>query len=592
MPQAHAYVSSYWANGPPSASVDDKYWGFSRKAPVNLVPAGVILKSTNGVTCHRDCNPGSSSGAPIWRFDLVSNPADVRSGYSGDNLELRGDNGQSFPLGQVIRWSWAKRWFIWCPTKTNLVYTSDMLDKFNKKFPVGTTFTVQKICTNGLDSKGHSCGLLPKQPNDGLVFETGFFDVNLDPKTFQLRHFGRHKAGHSRRSLAETTAFLAQTTVPASPALKFVVVMPDGEYQVAGLDQYITPNGANFPVHVVKDGRFQSHVVMHGLRFEKNGVASKTIKSNFEIVVWPKCISFSAALSAPGNFSASLSIRLNGDGATREARFSGTRSTSLSVRYCASANTGQLEYVKPVRQAVESLQVQVMDQACNTQKIGKSSASPALPLVSFGSSPAKAMLPLSTCEGDCDTDGDCSSGLKCFQRNGKTGVPGCTAGGSGDLSDYDYCYKPNPSALPLVSFGSSPAKAMLPLSTCEGDCDTDGDCSSGLKCFQRNGKVSVPGCTAGGSGDRSDYDYCYKLASPAKKTGFWSVDGNGFWSNYGVVSFNSSLDQCKEQCRTDPGCVAMSFYKSAQDCYNYNAKGTWVSSGGSEAWSFNRASPA
>jgi len=36
----------------------------------------------------------------------------------------------------------------------------------------------------------------------------------------------------------------------------------------------------------------------------------------------------------------------------------------------------------------------------------------------------------------------------------------------------------------------------------------------------------------------------------------------------------------------------MSFYKSAQDCYNYNAKGTWVSSGGSEAWSFNRASPA
>jgi len=44
---------------------------------------------------------------------------------------------------------------------------------------------------------------------------------------------------------------------------------------------------------------------------------------------------------------------------------------------------------------------------------------------------------------------------------------------------------------------------------CEGDCDNDDQCATGLKCFQRNNGEKVPGCKKGGKGDRSDYDYCY-----------------------------------------------------------------------------------
>ena len=43
---------------------------------------------------------------------------------------------------------------------------------------------------------------------------------------------------------------------------------------------------------------------------------------------------------------------------------------------------------------------------------------------------------LGLCEGDCDRDTDCQDGLKCFQRNGYTPVPGCVGRGR---RDWDYC---------------------------------------------------------------------------------------------------------------------------------------------------------
>jgi len=47
------------------------------------------------------------------------------------------------------------------------------------------------------------------------------------------------------------------------------------------------------------------------------------------------------------------------------------------------------------------------------------------------------------CEGDCDADSNCAQGLKCLQRNAKEDVPGCNAGGAGDVAGWDYCYAPN-----------------------------------------------------------------------------------------------------------------------------------------------------
>jgi len=46
---------------------------------------------------------------------------------------------------------------------------------------------------------------------------------------------------------------------------------------------------------------------------------------------------------------------------------------------------------------------------------------------------------LGLCEGECDNDGDCAPGLRCFQRNGYAPVPGCSGTG---VEDFDYCYDP------------------------------------------------------------------------------------------------------------------------------------------------------
>ena len=60
-------------------------------------------------------------------------------------------------------------------------------------------------------------------------------------------------------------------------------------------------------------------------------------------------------------------------------------------------------------------------------------------------------------------------------------------------------------SLGLKDFGWSPPASQLPLQLCEGDCDDDGDCAGGLKCFQRTGLTPVPGCSGSG---KTDYDYC------------------------------------------------------------------------------------
>ena len=129
--------------------------------------------------------------------------------------------------------------------------------------------------------------------------------------------------------------------------------------------------------------------------------------------------------------------------------------------------------------------------------------------------PLASQLPLQLCEGDCNDDSDCASGLRCFQRNGHTPVPRCS--GSGTF-DYDYCIlEPE-----LKDFGFTPLESQLPLQVCEGDCDDDSDCASGLKCFQRNGLSPVPGCSGSGTFDQ---DYC--IANPTPSTILTSDGGAG-----------------------------------------------------------------
>lgn len=68
----------------------------------------------------------------------------------------------------------------------------------------------------------------------------------------------------------------------------------------------------------------------------------------------------------------------------------------------------------------------------------------------------------------------------------------------------------NPTPTPKLLFnfaGLDPPPSAYPLWECQGDCDSDNDCSEGLFCYHRDGNEPVPGCL-GGENDTSRTDYC------------------------------------------------------------------------------------
>jgi hypothetical protein len=135
-------------------------------------------------------------------------------------------------------------------------------------------------------------------------------------------------------------------------------------------------------------------------------------------------------------------------------------------------------------------------------------------IVGDNGSPSSA-FPLGECEGDCDNDSDCESGLVCVQRSAGSALPsGCT--GLSTSYTTDFCAKPSGSSGGSSSSGSSSVQRVgndgspssaFPLGKCQGDCDNDGDCSGDLVCFQRRAYQSVPGCS-GGTSDSTTTDYC------------------------------------------------------------------------------------
>lgn len=149
---------------------------------------------------------------------------------------------------------------------------------------------------------------------------------------------------------------------------------------------------------------------------------------------------------------------------------------------------------------------------------------------------------LQVCEGDCDGDHECAGRLRCMQRDANEDVPGCT-GATISRDGIDFCYNPNisqddsdpefvevgtaspvaapraasPTAAPtpipafrgsniLNDFADEDKPELYPLGRCQGDCDKDSDCESGLVCYQRTTDSHlVPGCL----GDTSSVtDYC------------------------------------------------------------------------------------
>merc|ERR1711962_1570721 len=83
-------------------------------------------------------------------------------------------------------------------------------------------------------------------------------------------------------------------------------------------------------------------------------------------------------------------------------------------------------------------------------------------------------------EGDCDNDNECQSGLVCGKDNCQSFIPGAN-------SQADCCVKP---AVATNCNGSTSAWSCCSAnSKCghgEGDCDSDNECQSGLKCGKDN----------------------------------------------------------------------------------------------------------
>jgi len=121
---------------------------------------------------------------------------------------------------------------------------------------------------------------------------------------------------------------------------------------------------------------------------------------------------------------------------------------------------------------------------------------------------------LEACIGECDNDSQCKSGLKCFQRNGLTPVPGCTGSGK---KDWDYCYDPAGS----IALSGDNNNNANNLGACRGECDNDSQCASGLKCFQRQEGETIPGCSGPGAGKK--WDYCYNPIPSDGKNQQWTL---------------------------------------------------------------------
>jgi len=157
---------------------------------------------------------------------------------------------------------------------------------------------------------------------------------------------------------------------------------------------------------------------------------------------------------------------------------------------------------------------------------------------------------LQRCQGDCNADTDCAFGLVCQQRNrGQSSVPGCS--GNADLlgnGDEDYCVFPSGNQLVIMGDDingiQTPASAF-PLGRCQGDCNSDDDCSGNLLCRQRDDNAAITGCSGRGA---TGFDYCY---SPGPNDLVYLGDDDEGFDGQGPPN----LAKCRGDCDEDTDCL-------------------------------------
>lgn len=177
------------------------------------------------------------------------------------------------------------------------------------------------------------------------------------------------------------------------------------------------------------------------------------------------------------------------------------------------------------------------------------------------------------CTGECDNDGQCAVGLKCFQREKGESIPGCSGNGGGKT--WDYCHDPNRADLVFADINKN-GNGAGGLSECQGDCDKDSDCASGLKCFQRGaGNPGPLDCAGSPNNDGTGWDYCYRPDSSHSAT-----CSSGICRGNNCCSSKGSAEGCTN-CGIDGDCTecGSGFYLSAYTCKKMGSNGGSCSTG-------------
>ena len=355
----------------------------------SMLPADVTLQTVAAAQENGDFTT-SMSARGRWRVRVTATATNANQVYGAD-LMIEGDNGNTFPIWGVNHIAYAGSWFYFWPVDTNAEYKASMLSDFNSLFPVGTTLVVKQgragnLCHTNLEQGWMKLDLGSAKP----IVSLKLWQV----KDYAHNRFGAHTVATSTTSLDGpwTTCFTGSLPSTYGPHIeacqataRFVKIELDGheafmhleevqvlasesnvagagEFHCNGLQAYDSAYGAQYPVRVVKDGRFLANVDMLGLRFTKNGTTNTDIQGYFEIHVWPQCISFSADLShgdGTAGFSAAFGVALDGGAGQSSivtvAPNSGS-TAKLSLQFCVD-DTGQLTYVSPEQPSAPPLEI-------------------------------------------------------------------------------------------------------------------------------------------------------------------------------------------------------------------------------------------
>jgi hypothetical protein len=288
MPRNEDFAFTTWTDGAPLKSVNNNQWRYTMGAEGGIIPEGIVLN----IKSNPRCSTFHGWYCGRWAIKIQNTATSPDAAVGPLTFSA---NGETMELSGVGHWAWAGSWLYVFPTATEAEYSDSILDEFKEKFPVGTVLNVAASCPGGFNKNG-PCAGVASQTSNVLAVQTGSFGLRFDVQTFSLLRFG------SRSTLLDSlispdlpaSSVAIDTSLPAS-SFRARATFQDGKiYDCTGPDWTKSiPYGKNYPLRVVKEGRFHSHVDLVDLRFVEmaSGTAvaqasADTLTGTFEIITW------------------------------------------------------------------------------------------------------------------------------------------------------------------------------------------------------------------------------------------------------------------------------------------------------------------